>query len=272
MRIKALYSGRTYTIKHREAVEYAIIDERDLEGDVAMLAKEPLDGLVRFADPMKGWLGSIAWEVREKLLIVDGIPRRSMLGDNLIRLEDVRVLKAIPVDKIAEALLTKGKELVEKLEREEAISGDENKVIIDGLEFKIMRVRPCSTTDDLSATLLELYNVVTVARKRVFFAAPAFVEISHQNTIKWYVVTLPKVVQFVRNNPETLVQVGIIDEPGFKAPYVVVRGMSVADLGDAESQRSAVVYLDNYVIRIGSGGAVQPGGMTAVAGATRPPI
>jgi len=271
MRIKALYSGKTYTIKHREAVEYAIIDERDLESDVAMLAKEPLDGVVRFADPARGWVGSIAWEVREKLLVVDGIPRRSVLGDNLIRLEDVRVLKAIPVDKIVEALLAKGNELSEKLEKEEAVSGEENKVVIEGLEFKIMRVKPCSTTDDLGSTLLELFNVVTVARKRVFFAAPAFVEISNQNTIKWYVVTLPKVVNFVRSNPETLVQAGIIDEGGFKAPYVIVRGMSVSDLGDAESQRSAVAYLDNYVIRIGTGGVLQLGG-TAVAGATRPPI
>jgi len=271
MRIKALYSGKTYTIRHKEAVEYAIIDERDLEADVAMLSKEPLDGIVRFADPAKGWVGSFAWEVREKLLIVTGIPRRSMTGENLIRLEDVRVVKAIPVDKIVEALLAKNEMLVEKLENGGAIGGDEDKVKVEDLEFKIMRVKPCSTTEDLVSTMVDLYSAATVARKRVFFAAPAFIEITNQAATKWYVVTLPRAFQFVRNNPETLVQAGIIDEAGFKAPYIIVKGMTVSDLGDSESQRSSVAYLDN-ILKIGGGTAQIVGGMISGAGATRPPF
>jgi len=273
MRIKALYSGKTYTLRNKEAVEYAIIDERDLNRDVAMLSREPTEGVVRFGDPTKGWVTSPVWEVREKLLIVTGIPRSSLNAESLIKLEDVKVAKAIPVKAISEALLVRGEELAKKLDEGGSISSEDAKVTVDGLEFTIMRVKACDTTDDLLATLQNLYTSTTVARKRVFFTSPVFIELAYQGGVGWYVVTLPRVLQYMRENPETVVQAGLIDENGFKAPYFIVRGLTVSDLGDPDTQRSSVSFLDN-ILRIGAGvfNMFSGGGLTGGTGAERPPV
>jgi len=265
MRIKALYAGKTFTFTRKEIVEYAIVSEKDTDdADVAILSKEPTDGVKRFTDPVKGWLNMPSWEVREKLLIINGVPRR-ILGTGILRLDDVKVEKAIPVSKIVEAVLAKGSELSKALtEGKETIEGGEDKLVLDGLEIALTRVTPPGTTDELVATLSNLHSYVTVPRRRVFLAAPVFVEITHGSGTNWYVVTLPRALQFMRDNPETVVLAGVIDEGGFKTPFFVVKGMTITDLGDFESQRSSVDFLDR-ILRI-SGGVMFATGLGAGIG------
>lgn len=254
--IKVLFAGTTYSIGFatgkREILEYAIVNERDSDQiDVVILTKVPGAGRVKFADIENGWSERPEWELRDRILILSGVPRRSQL-QAIVRLERVRVEKEIPAGKVVEAVLAKAKE-IEK-------GGGDNTVEVDGLKFSVVRFKPCSTEEEVEALMTNLYHKVTGGRKRVFFAAPAFVEILGENGSGWYVATIPKVVHFARDNPTALLVGGVIDEGGFGAPFIVIKGMTVQDLGTAELHVRNVEWLVSKVNQYGVAGALFGGG------------
>ena len=252
MRIRAIYVGKTYAFGTKELIEYAIVNERELsDTDIVVLGMEPNDGKRKFADPSRGWLEIPAWEVRDRLLIISGRPRRAATAP-LIRLDDVRVEKHIMANEAVEALLKKAEELTKRTETGVEVFSDEDRMInVNGINFMIMRIRPPESVESLQNTLLNIYHVIASPRKRVFVAAPAFVEIMTSSESGWYVVTIPKVLHFLRQNVEALVQVGVIDPGGFNTPYLVVKGMTPEDLGTVEDQRSNVDWLDR-ILRAGA--------------------
>lgn len=262
MRIRALYVGKTYSIWKAEPHEYAIVDERYVEHpDIVVLSKEPQDGLVRFSDVARGISENPEWEAREYILIVTGTLRRTT-NIWLYRLEDVRVEKKIHVGEAVAKLLSKAEELSKLADEGKAIKPGDNVVSVGDLEFKIIRYKPCSSSDEVVSTILNLYRIVTAARKRSFISSPTLVEITHGSETKWYAVTLPVAYYFMKENPDAVAQAGIIDEQGFKAPYIIVRGMTPEDLGTAEMQRAAVPDIDKLItLYRGVGVETQAGGV-----------
>jgi hypothetical protein len=257
MRIRALYVGKTYAFGSKEMIEYAIVNENDrTDIDVVILSKEPQVGKKKFADPAKGWLEVPAWEVRDRVLIISGRPRRAATTP-IVRLDDVRVEKHIMAKEGVDVLLKKAEELERKVE-EEALSDEDRIIKINGMEFAPVMLKAPTDVNDLTNTLLNAYNIVTASRKRVFVAAPAFAEILGE----WYVVTWPKVLHFVREHPDALIQLGVIDPNGFNTPYMIVKGLAPEDLGTIDEQRSNVDWLD----RILRAGARFGGGMGGLGG------
>lgn len=250
MRVRALYAGKAFSIIKKEIIEYAIINEKDTSDvDIAILSREPTDGIVKFANPVRKWLESTALEVRDRLLMISGILRRAIGSPDILRLDDVRVEKAFLAKDVAEALIKKGEELAKVIDEKGYIKKGENVVEINNMKFVIARPTACSSADDVTNTLLRAYDIVSTARKRVFVASPVFIELTWDNNTDWYVVTLPRVLHFMRENPEAVVQAGIIDPEGFRAPYFIVTDMVPQDLGDFEVQRSSAVYLCSIIFK-----------------------
>ena len=249
MKVRAIYAGRTYSFGKKEAIEYAILNERDIEtSDVAILSREPRDHVIRFADAESGWAEKPTWEVRDALLIVEGNVRM-VPGTGILRMEKVRVAKAIEAKKIVEAVLKKAKELEEK----KVIAADENKVIVDDIEIRVHKFKPAKDITDIENTINNIYMSISAAsRRRAMLAAPAFVEITTDNedgegSSGWYVVPLPRVLHYVRDNPDSLVAAGVIDEDGFKAPFFIIVGMTKEDLGEVTEHRPSIEWLDRIL-------------------------
>ncbi len=250
MRVRALYAGKTFSISKMEVIKYAIISEKDRKDiDIAVLSWEPPEGIIKFGNPEKKWIEYPPWEVCDRIFIISGILWRAP-GTGIISLDDVKVDKDIPAKVIAETLMKKGEEMKKIFEEKGAIYGNENVVDINGVKFKIIRPYGATSSDEVEAALIDIYTtIVTDARKYTFVAAPVFIELTWNNNTGWYVVTLARVARFIRDHPEVLAQVGIIDPEGFKTPYFIATDMMPLDLGDLQMQRASAIYLNTVITR-----------------------
>lgn len=272
MRVRALYVGKTYSYKSHEPCEYAILNERDIETvDVAMLSKEPPEGVVMFPDLARGFTARPDWEVREYLLIISGVLRRA-IGTAIMKLEDVRVEKKIDPNVVVKEVLNRIDAISKVADSNQPIKPEEAVVTVDNLEFSIVQFKPAASSNAVEETIKTLYRMVSVARRRVLIASPAFVEIIYGSQPKWYVVPLPVAFTFMRDNPDALVTAGIIDRNGFKAPFFVVRNMTPEDLGTVDTHQAAVDYINSIISSQGAreSAMIQLGGMFAGATPTAP--
>lgn len=269
MRINALYVGKTYTFTTKEPIAYAIPNMKELRGVDVVVVHDIGDGVKWFPDPQRGLL--MSWEVRDRILIVSGIPKRATTIP-IVRLDDVKVEYYLSAEEVTKALLQKGEEVVKKMESRETITDDDVHVKVGKITFRLIVTKPPADTSSLTDILVITHRNVTAGRKRVFLASPAIVEIQHEGEQRWYVVTIPTILHFIKENPEALVQVGIMDPDGFNAPYFIVRYMEPEDLGTIDKQRSNVDWLDRLLkTGIKFGFSIGPGGGIG-AGEEAPPF
>ena len=243
-RVRALYAGWTFSLRRANVIEYAIVNENDrADLDIVMLSKDPSEGVRVFPDPERGWVESPSTMVRDSIFVLAGIPHVSHVQPNIIRLNNLTVEKRIYARNVAEKVLAKAEEIAKKIEETGLIEQGENIVEVDGLKFSILRYTPPEDQEQLRETLLGIYNYVTAMRKRVYVAAPVFVEITYKDSKDWYVLTLPRIMAFLSESPESLVLAGVIDPTGYKAPFFVVRDVIPEDLGNMTKQRTGVSML-----------------------------
>ena len=247
MRVRALYAGKTFSITRKEVIEYAIVSEKDRKDvDIAILVRAPSNGVQMFPNLEKGWVKYPAWEVRDRLLIVSGTLKK-VVGTGIVKLDDIKVEKEIPARDVAETLMKRAEEIKKVVSEKGYVERKEGVVEISGIKFKIVKIAECKNVNDLIDTLLDIYRIITAARKRTFVASPVFIKLITGNSTDWYVVTVPRVFHFMRKHPEVLVQAGIIDPEGFKTPYFMITTMIPQDLGDVETQRLSATYLESVV-------------------------
>lgn len=246
MQVKVLFADSTYStgsFGKYEVLEYGIINERDTtKVDVVLLTSVPED-VKKFPDIDGGW--AERWYLRENLIVVAGDVKETQ-NPGVVKLDKVRLLQSVPARKIAEAVLAKAKEIEEK--------GSDNVVEVDKLKFTIVRFKPCRSEEDVRRVITQLYLRITGGRKRVLFASPAIIEVIDRNSSDWYVTSLPKVLHFARENPPSLAVAGIIDEGGFNAGFVVIKGMMLPDLGDDDIHVTTVDWINSVITRMSRGG------------------
>ncbi|MEM1696979.1 MAG: hypothetical protein QXX12_08075 [Nanopusillaceae archaeon] len=241
MIIKVLYTDTTVTLGMNKlpVVNYGIVNGRyTTKIDVVIVRGVPSHDVITIPDPDTGL--TEAEVLRRKLLILSGTISHNR---GLYFLDNPKIIKEIDSETVSSEVIkvAQGMQLG-------AVPYTDNVVSVGGLDFKVLMYEPPKSEEELETVISRLY-ARTGGRKRVMISSPAFVEVYVGNEIKWCVVSIPRVLPYLRIVPNALVVAGTIDPGGFNAPFLVVKDMSWRELANIWGQMEAVKWLNQIISR-----------------------
>lgn len=248
MEVDVLYVDITTTAGSMgkiEIVRYGVVNERQTtRADVAILRRVPPTGYVSIPDLERGY--TEATIVPRNILLLSGYLTQSSTPVYVIDAPTLK--KEIPAWKVADAV----KKVVDEIsEQKRSIADIDTEV--DGLSLKLTRIKPASTIDEITDTLLTLYFRIA-GRKRVFMKTAVLVKmVLPDGKEEWCVTTLPRILPYLWEAPRELQYAGILDPGGFELPFLYVNSIVWKDFPPVERIFDATRWIIGTIAQTGVG-------------------